>query len=73
MTIAANLGTLFIYKYLDFAIANLNVLARVCHLPEIPLAHIALPIGISFYCFQALSYTIDVYRREVSAQRTSAT
>lgn len=68
--IVCNLGVLFIYKYLDFAIFNFNLLGQSFSLPQIPLFHIALPIGISFYCFQALSYLIDVYRGEVEAQRS---
>lgn len=60
-----DLGILCYFKYADFFIANLNA---VCGL-SIPLLHIALPIGISFYVFQILSYTIDVYRGDVPAQK----
>ncbi len=66
MLIAANLGTLFIYKYLDFAIGNINgIFGKAIELPGI-----ALPIGISFYCFQCISYIVDVYRGDVTAQRS---
>ena len=58
--LAFNLGLLFFFKYYDF-------LAEGCGLPTLGLS---LPIGISFYTFQALSYLIDVYRREVAAQRS---
>lgn len=56
--VAANLSLLFIFKYLGFAA---GIAARVLRL-SIPVPNITLPIGISFYTFQALSYIIDVYR-----------
>ena len=65
VAIVVNLGMLFSFKYLGF-FAGLarDVLGVSLEVPEI-----ALPIGISFYTFQALSYTIDVYRGEVPAQK----
>lgn len=60
-----DLGILMIFKYLDFGIRNLNNLFHT----ELPLRNIALPIGISFYTFQVLSYVIDVYRGTVKAQK----
>ncbi|MDD3213580.1 MAG: MBOAT family protein [Eubacteriales bacterium] len=63
--ITANLGCLFVYKYLNF---TLSALDRVFTL-SLPVTKIALPIGISFFTFQALSYVIDVYRGDVPAQR----
>lgn len=60
--VAVNLGLLSVFKYLDFFIGNLNMLGA-----NLPLAHIALPIGISFFTFQAMSYVIDVYRGTVAA------
>ncbi|WP_081457928.1 MBOAT family O-acyltransferase [Desulfobulbus propionicus] len=57
-----------LYKYLDFAITNINNILSIFYFTNIPLANIALPIGISFYCFQAMSYTIDVYRETVNPQ-----
>ena len=59
------LGALSCFKYTDFFIANIN---RATGL-SIPLLRIGLPIGISFYTFQILSYTIDVYRGHVNAQK----
>lgn len=57
---------LFIYfKYTDFIIENVNAATGM----DIPLRHIVLPIGISFYTFQMISYLVDVYRREVPAQK----
>ncbi len=63
--ITVNLGLLGFFKYADFFINNINYLTG----SEIPLLKIALPIGISFYTFQTMSYTIDVYRNEVKAER----
>jgi D-alanyl-lipoteichoic acid acyltransferase DltB (MBOAT superfamily) len=62
--VAGNLGLMFAYKYLDFFIGNLNRIGF-----NIPLANIVLPIGISFFTFQAMSYVIDVYRGDVKVQR----
>ena len=59
------LGLLGVCKYADFLLENFN---RVTGL-SLPLLKIALPIGISFYTFQILSYTVDVYRGTVKAQR----
>lgn len=53
-------------KYADFFIANFNLITGL----SIPLLKIALPIGISFYTFQVLSYVVDVYRGDVSAQKS---
>lgn len=65
LAILCNLGLLFIFKYLNFAISILNHLTGVI----IPQASINLPIGISFFTFQAMSYVIDVYRGEVKVQK----
>ncbi len=65
LTIIANLSFLIYFKYFDFLIGNLN---NVFHTHIDPL-NIIMPIGISFYTFQALSYLIDVYRGEVKAQK----
>ena len=64
-SLAISLGMLGYFKYTDFFISNIN---SIFH-SNIPLLRIALPIGISFYTFQILSYTIDVYRKDVPAQR----
>ena len=60
-----SLGLLVYCKYADFFITNFNVLTGL----SLPLLGIALPIGISFYTFQILSYTVDVWRGTVSAQK----
>lgn len=65
LSIAVNLGFLAYFKYADFFIQNFNAVTGL----SIPLLRIALPIGISFYTFQILSYTIDVYRKDVPAQK----
>lgn len=61
-----SIGSLGYFKYADFFIENINAATGV----SIPLLKIALPVGISFYTFQILSYTIDVYRKDVKAQRS---
>ncbi len=60
-----SLGFLAYFKYADFFIENFNAATGL----SVPMLRLALPIGISFYTFQILSYTIDVYRGDVAAQR----
>ena len=60
-----NVGTLFYFKYMGFTIDILNRLLSL----NIPASNIILPIGISFYTFQSLSYVIDVYKSEVKVQK----
>ena len=71
---ALNLSILFFFKYANFLIENLNtVLENIkVHVAFSPL-DIILPVGISFYIFQALGYTIDVYRGDVKAERNFIT
>ena len=64
-SVVINLGVLGFFKYSDFIIGNINALTGA----SIPLLGLALPIGISFYTFQTMSYTIDVYRGDAKAQR----
>lgn len=64
LSIVSSLGFLLYFKYADFFLENLNGLGG-----NVPLLRLALPVGISFYTFQILSYTVDVYREEVRAQR----
>lgn len=66
LSIFTNLGLLAFFKYSDFLIANVNNLFNTA----IPLLGFALPIGISFYTFQTMSYTIDVYRGETGVQNS---
>lgn len=60
-----NLALLGFFKYADFVIANLNLIPGM----ELPLLELALPIGISFYTFQTMSYTIDIYRGDALPQK----
>ena len=64
-TIILNVGVLFYFKYMGLVIDIINRLASF----NIPVPDIVLPIGISFYTFQSLSYVIDVYRKEVKVQK----
>ena len=64
-SVAIGLGLLGFFKYGDFFISNLNGITGA----EIPLLSLALPIGISFYTFQILSYTIDLYRGNAKVQK----
>lgn len=67
---ATNLGILFFFKYFEFAIDSINVVLTNMHVQLIqPGFDIILPVGISFYIFQALSYTMDVYRGEVEVEK----
>lgn len=70
VSIVLNLGILCYFKYLNYFIGILNRILEVMRLEkEIPVMDIILPVGISFYIFQALGYTIDVYRGEIYAER----
>ena len=65
LTIAANLGFLIYFKYFNFILGNINALLHT----NIDFIKVVMPIGISFYTFQAMSYLIDVYRGECKAQK----
>ena len=65
LAVCVNLALLFVFKYLDMVLKTVN---QISH-SSIPMANLALPIGISFFTFQALSYVIDVYRRDVEAEK----
>lgn len=66
VSFAVNLAILFFYKYFDFTVDNLNVIRGWMGLaPVTPGFDVLLPVGISFYIFQALSYVVDVYRGDV--------
>lgn len=66
LSLALNLGALGYFKYADFLLSNINGVFSF----HLPLVHVALPIGISFYTFQILSYVIDVYRGNTAAQHS---
>ena len=60
LALIMNIGSLFFFKYYDFFISNVNTLFNT----DIPLLHILLPLGISFFTFQQLSYIIDSYKKD---------
>ena len=65
LSVSSSLLMLGYFKYADFFIRNVNAVTGC----SISLLNITLPIGISFYTFQILSYTVDIYRQDVKAQR----
>ena len=65
VSVVVSLALLAVFKYADFLVGNVNSLLGT----NIPLLKLALPIGISFYTFQCLSYTIDVYRGNAQVQK----
>ena len=68
LSLMMNLSLLGFFKYGDFLFANTNALLKACGIDyQAPHMGILLPVGISFYTFHTLSYTIDVYRRELKA------
>lgn len=69
VAVSANLGMLIWFKYANFIADNLAVSLRALGIHLAPIDLVELPIGISFFTFQGLSYVIDVYRNEVPPQR----
>ncbi len=63
--ICCNLGTLIYFKYTNFLLENINALLH----SKIDMLYVIMPIGISFYIFQSMSYLIDVYRKECNVQK----
>ena len=71
LSIGANLGMLGFFKYFNFFAENVHsVLQAAGWEISLPVLRVVLPVGISFYTFQSLSYTIDVYRGELKARRS---
>ncbi len=71
ISLSGNLGLLGFFKYSDFAITQFNILGTTFDLfSDIPLLYLALPIGISFYTFQTISYTVDVYRGQLEPSKS---
>lgn len=65
-----NIGILFFFKYFDFALENVNRVLSVLHMTVLEKPFdVLLPVGISFYTFQALGYILDVYRGQVRAEK----
>jgi D-alanyl-lipoteichoic acid acyltransferase DltB (MBOAT superfamily) len=70
LSLSVNLGLLFSFKYFNFTTENLNFLFQKVGLSrELPLMNLLLPVGISFYTFQTLSYSIDVYFGKQKAEK----
>lgn len=65
LSILINIGVLFVFKYINFVISNINNAFNI----SIPSTDIVMPIGISFFTFQAMSYVIDVYRKDCDCQK----
>ena len=65
LSVAVSIGLLGLFKYADFFLGSVNAVTGL----SLPLLRLALPVGISFYTFQCLSYTIDVYRGQVPPQK----
>jgi len=74
VSMCMNLGLLFFFKYLNFFGETLTALCQAVSIPfSAPALDIILPVGISFYTFQTMSYTIDVYRGKIKAERDFVT
>jgi D-alanyl-lipoteichoic acid acyltransferase DltB (MBOAT superfamily) len=70
-SIVCNLGVLAAFKYYGFFVENLVALLELFGLhPSIPLLNVVLPVGISFYTFQSMSYTIDIYRGQLEPRKS---
>tara|TARA_B110000438_G_scaffold45784_1_gene45908 strand:+ start:174 stop:1640 length:1467 start_codon:yes stop_codon:yes gene_type:complete len=69
-SLSGNLGLLGFFKYVDFGIEQINSLANNFGISEIPLLNLLLPIGISFYTFQTISYTVDIYRGKLTPSKS---
>lgn len=70
LSIGVNLSVLFVFKYADFAAGSASAMLRVLGADvNIPQLDLVLPIGISFYTFQSMSYPIDVYRRKIEPEK----
>ena len=71
ISLAGNLGILGFFKYADFAIGQFNIMGNYFNFgSEIPFLNLLLPIGISFYTFQTISYTVDIYRGHLEPSKT---
>ena len=68
LAVICNLGILIVFKYTDFILGMVNSVTGL----QLPLPQIRMPIGISFFTFQAMSYVIDVYRETTKAQKNYA-
>ena len=70
LSFTLNLAILFYFKYFYFTLDNINAVRQLMHMSVLtPKFDVILPVGISFYTFQALSYTVDVYRKEIPPEK----
>jgi len=69
LSIITNFGMLAFFKYANFFADNLNLFLSLIELSPVRLSSVHLPIGISFFTFQAISYTIDLYRKDATVQK----
>jgi D-alanyl-lipoteichoic acid acyltransferase DltB (MBOAT superfamily) len=69
ISLITNLGLLVYFKYMFFIVDNLNSILSYASGAELSTTEIVLPLGISFYTFQTISYTIDVYRRHIKPEK----
>ena len=63
LSVSMNLGLLFYFKYCNFFIVNANEALSALNIKQLSLLKVVLPIGISFYTFESLTYVVDVYRK----------
>lgn len=69
LSLLVNLGFLVTFKYLDFVLSNVNRVDAVLGIASIPLTNLIIPVGISFYTFQTLSYSIDIYNGKLQPEK----
>ena len=69
-SLAGNLGLLGFFKYADFGISQINNITESLGIPEITSLGLILPIGISFYTFQTISYTVEIYRGKLEPSKS---
>jgi alginate O-acetyltransferase complex protein AlgI len=68
--VTVNLVVLGVFKYANFFADNINALLRAVNVTPVAVPRVLLPIGISFFTFHAISYVVDVYRRDATAQKS---
>jgi len=70
-SVVTNLGVLFIFKYYNFFVDSVTTLANMAEMPvPVDTIDVLLPVGISFYTFQSMAYTIDIYRGKIKGERS---
>ena len=69
-SLAGNLGLLGFFKYADFGISQINNVTESLGIPEITSLGLILPVGISFYTFQTISYTVEIYRGKLEPSKS---